>query len=145
MTDTTMKAAQPADRSTAIKIGLVVFFIAIAAVTGYFSYRFVRGLVGSWTLTDLPGFQVSAVQTTATPGGPDATAPAEAPAVAAVPAAATPEPWEDFPTIVRLIDRGKLQDKTSDLGAMELFAQSVVASDPFQVAAGLIKAKEARP
>jgi galactose-1-phosphate uridylyltransferase len=61
------------------------------------------------------------------------------------PLAATPEPWEDFPTIVRLIDRGKLQDKTSDLGAMELFAQSVVASDPFQVAAGLIKAKEARP
>jgi LCP family protein required for cell wall assembly len=98
-----MKAAQPADRSTAIKIGLVVFFIAIAAVTGYFSYRFVRGLVGSWTLTDLPGFQVSAVQTTATPGGPDATAPAEAPAVAAVPAAATPEPWDGASRVSLLI------------------------------------------
>ncbi|MFN2292417.1 MAG: hypothetical protein ACK2UC_14590 [Anaerolineae bacterium] len=60
------------------------------------------------------------------------------------PLAATPEPWEGFPTIVRLIDRGNLQDKTSDLGAMELFAQSVVASDPFQVAAALAAAKEAR-
>lgn len=61
------------------------------------------------------------------------------------PLAATPEPWEGFPTIVRLIDRGNPQDKTSDLGAMELFAQSVVASDPFQVAAALAAAKEARP
>jgi galactose-1-phosphate uridylyltransferase len=59
------------------------------------------------------------------------------------PLAATPEPWESFPTMVRLIDRCTLQDKTSDVGAMELFAQSVVASDPFQVAAALATAKEA--
>ena len=60
------------------------------------------------------------------------------------PLVATPEPWQGFPTIVRLIDRGNLQAKTSDLGAMELFAQSVVASDPFQVAAALAEAKEGR-
>ena len=58
------------------------------------------------------------------------------------PLAATAEPWEGFPTIVRLIDRGNIQAKTSDLGAMELFAQSVVASDPFQIATALAKAKE---
>jgi galactose-1-phosphate uridylyltransferase len=56
----------------------------------------------------------------------------------------TPEPWEGFPTMVRLIDRGRLQDNTSDLGAMELFAQSVVASDPFRVAAALASAQGSR-
>jgi galactose-1-phosphate uridylyltransferase len=57
------------------------------------------------------------------------------------PLASTPESWDGFPTIVRLIDRGSLHDNTSDIGAMELFAQSVVASDPFQVAAALAAAR----
>lgn len=94
MTDTTMKAAQPATKSTAIKIGLVVFFVAAAAALGYFTFQFVRGLVGSWTLTDLPGFEVSPVRGTPTPGGPDMTVPAVAPGGAAVQAVATPEPWD---------------------------------------------------
>ncbi len=44
------------------------------------------------------------------------------------------EDWNGFPAIVRLEDRGDPRLKTSDLGAMELFASSVVAGDPFQVA-----------
>jgi galactose-1-phosphate uridylyltransferase len=50
------------------------------------------------------------------------------------PLARTPEDWTTFPCVVRLIDRGNLQSNTSDIGAMELFAQSVVATDPFRVA-----------
>jgi galactose-1-phosphate uridylyltransferase len=49
------------------------------------------------------------------------------------PLAITPENWDGFPLIARIIDRGSLQTNTSDLGAMEMFAQSVVASDPFRV------------
>jgi len=47
------------------------------------------------------------------------------------------EDWNGFPALVRLEDRGDPQLKTSDLGAMELFASSVVAGDPFQVAAAI--------
>jgi len=47
------------------------------------------------------------------------------------------EVWDGFPFIVRLVDRGPLDGNTSDLGAMELFAESVVMTDPFQVADAL--------
>jgi galactose-1-phosphate uridylyltransferase len=45
----------------------------------------------------------------------------------------TPEDWEGFPFIFRILDRGNLNSNTSDVGAMEFFAQSVVATDPFRV------------
>jgi hypothetical protein len=42
--------------------------------------------------------------------------------------------WSGFPTVVHLVDRGDPTSRTSDMGAMELYAASVVASDPFRVA-----------
>ncbi len=43
--------------------------------------------------------------------------------------------WEDFPFIVRIVDRGDLTAKTADIGGMELYAgDNVVSSDPFKVA-----------
>lgn len=53
------------------------------------------------------------------------------------PVAQTEEDWSGFPAIVRLVDRGDPRDPTSDIGAMELYAASVIASDPFEVAAVL--------
>jgi hypothetical protein len=53
------------------------------------------------------------------------------------PLAATPESWDGFPLVARLVDRGRLAGKTSDVGAMEFFAQSVIATDPFRVADAL--------
>jgi len=50
------------------------------------------------------------------------------------PLAPVEENWEGFPFVVRLIDRGDPANNRSDIGAMEMFAQSVVTSDPFQVA-----------
>lgn len=47
--------------------------------------------------------------------------------------------WSGFPTIVHLVDRGDPASRTSDMGAMELYAASVVASDPFTVAETLRK------
>ena len=49
----------------------------------------------------------------------------------------TPEDWQGFPCVIRIVDRGPLDLRTSDIGAMELFAEPVVASDPFAVAAAL--------
>jgi galactose-1-phosphate uridylyltransferase len=46
----------------------------------------------------------------------------------------TDEDWSGFPTVVYLVDRGSPANRTSDIGAMELYAASVVASDPFRVA-----------
>src|SRR5919107_1957829 len=47
------------------------------------------------------------------------------------------EDWADFPTVVYIVDRGDPSNRTSDMGAMELYAASVVASDPFRVAQAL--------
>ena len=44
------------------------------------------------------------------------------------------EDWANFPTVVYIVDRGDPANRTSDMGAMELYAASVVASDPFRVA-----------
>lgn len=50
------------------------------------------------------------------------------------------EGWEGFPAVARLVDRGKLVEQTSDLGGMELYAASIVSSDPFKLASELKKA-----
>lgn len=49
----------------------------------------------------------------------------------------SPESWDGFPFVVRIVDRGALANKTADFGAMELYASSVVASDPFKVIAAI--------
>ena len=45
------------------------------------------------------------------------------------------EDWSSFPVVVHLVDRGEPANRTSDVAAMELYAASVVSSDPFRVAA----------
>jgi hypothetical protein len=47
----------------------------------------------------------------------------------------TEEEWGHFPVMVRLIDRGDLATEACDLNGMDLFASSVVSSDPFELAA----------
>lgn len=42
--------------------------------------------------------------------------------------------WQDFPVVVRMVDRGDPMTRTADFGAMELYAASVISSDPFKVA-----------
>ena len=50
------------------------------------------------------------------------------------PLAPADEDWSGFPTVVYIVDRGDPANRTSDIGAMELYAAPVVASDPFRVA-----------
>jgi hypothetical protein len=45
--------------------------------------------------------------------------------------------WRDFPILVRMVDRGDPMSRTADFGTMELYAASVVSSDPFKVARAL--------
>lgn len=54
------------------------------------------------------------------------------------PMADTKESWEGFPVVVRVVDRGSLETRTSDIGGMEMFAESVVAADPFAVHQALV-------
>jgi hypothetical protein len=49
----------------------------------------------------------------------------------------TEENWEGFPVVVRIVDRGDPTQRTADFGAMELYAASVVSSDPFRLAQAL--------
>ena len=45
--------------------------------------------------------------------------------------------WTAFRAHAHLVDRGDPASRTSDIGAMELYAASVVSADPFQVVAEL--------
>lgn len=47
------------------------------------------------------------------------------------------EDWRRFAPHARIVDRGDPGNRTSDIGAMELYAASVIASDPFRVADAL--------
>jgi len=60
--------------------------------------------------------------------------------IATPPLSTTPESWEGLPVIARIVDRGYPWDGSSDFGTMELFAASVISSDPFQVARELRRA-----
>ncbi len=53
------------------------------------------------------------------------------------PVGPAPEDWSGFPNIVRIVDRGDPNSRTSDIGALELYAGSAVSSDPFAVASAL--------
>ena len=50
-----------------------------------------------------------------------------------------PEDWRGFPVVIRVLDRGNPNEKTADIGAMELYGSSVISSDPFKVAQALSK------
>lgn len=50
------------------------------------------------------------------------------------PLAQANEDWAGFPAVARIVDRGDPNNKTADIGAMELYAANVIASDPFRVA-----------
>ena len=51
-----------------------------------------------------------------------------------------PESWDHFPILVRMLDRGKLTEKTADVGVMELYAQSIIGTSPYAVHDELKKA-----
>lgn len=53
------------------------------------------------------------------------------------PLAKAEESWEGFPVIARVVDRGHLRNTSSDIGSMELYASSVIGSNPFEVARSL--------
>jgi hypothetical protein len=55
-------------------------------------------------------------------------------AIYSPPLGETGEAWQGFPIIARLVDRGHPGDGASDVGAMELYAASVIKTDPFRVA-----------
>ncbi len=50
------------------------------------------------------------------------------------PLAETEESWEGFPVVAWVVDRGSPSSRASDVGGMEIFAASVIGSDPFELA-----------
>ena len=50
------------------------------------------------------------------------------------------EDWGEFPVIIKLVDRGSPQARSSDIGAIDLFAACTILNDPFEVAAGFQQA-----
>jgi hypothetical protein len=59
--------------------------------------------------------------------------------IAVPPLGEVAEDWTGFPIIARIVDRGYPNNDSSDFGSVELFAASVIHSDPFEVARTLKK------
>jgi hypothetical protein len=55
-------------------------------------------------------------------------------AIAMPPLDKTRESWQGFPVIAWAVDRGSLDQHSSDIGSLELFAASSVTCDPFKLA-----------
>lgn len=53
--------------------------------------------------------------------------------------------WEGFPILARVVDRGEPTSPSCDIGTMELYAASVISSDPFAVARLLKEALASPP
>ncbi|HET9539000.1 MAG TPA: hypothetical protein VFQ46_00220, partial [Candidatus Limnocylindria bacterium] len=49
------------------------------------------------------------------------------------PGMARADGWDGMPPVVHLVDRGDPDSRSSDIGAMELYAAPVVGADPFAV------------
>jgi hypothetical protein len=49
------------------------------------------------------------------------------------PLSATEESWEGFPVMARVVDRGDSSNRASDVGGMEIYGSSVIASDPLEL------------
>ncbi len=45
--------------------------------------------------------------------------------------------WEKFPYIARILDRGRLETKTSDIGGMEIYASNIVSTNLLNLAENL--------
>ena len=50
------------------------------------------------------------------------------------PLAPTPESWNGFPVIARIIDRGELENRVADISGIDLFGANLVVNDPFKLA-----------
>jgi hypothetical protein len=57
--------------------------------------------------------------------------------IAVPPLGANKAEWSEFPVIARIVDRGYPWDGSSDFGTMELYAASIISSDPFHLATTL--------
>lgn len=51
----------------------------------------------------------------------------------------TPEVWSHMPVVTRIVDRGKLTAKTTDVATMEIYGQSVIETNPYLVVDNLKK------
>lgn len=58
-------------------------------------------------------------------------------AIYSPPVGESQEEWTDFPVIVRVVDRGDPMNRTSDIGAIDLYGSSSIVSDPFQLVGAL--------
>ncbi len=53
------------------------------------------------------------------------------------PLAPSEESWDGFPVIARVVDRGDPESSFSEIGGAEIFASTVVPTDPFKLASAL--------
>jgi polyisoprenyl-teichoic acid--peptidoglycan teichoic acid transferase len=138
MAETSVKASRPDQKRSIGKIILLVIFLVAAVNLALFTYRFVRGMVSTWGLTDLPGFQVQASAETSGTTTPGETPNPGDPSGAAIPAAPTPEPWDGATRVTILLMGLDYRDWESDEGAPRTDTMILLTLDPLTRTAGML-------
>ncbi len=133
-----MKAAQPTKKLPVGIIFLVLFFMVAAVVIGILSYRFVRSLVNTWSLTDLPGLQINSATTTPTPGPDGAPVVVSENNTGPAPSAPTPEPWDGASRVSLLIMGLDYRDWALGEGPPRTDTMVLLTIDPLTKTAGMM-------
>jgi LCP family protein required for cell wall assembly len=136
MTETSLDTTQRSKKSGLGKILLVLFFLIAAVIIAVFAYRFVRDLVGSWSLTDLPGIQIDAP--TPTPSSPDQTQAVVVPVEGPAPGVPTPEPWDGASRVTVLIMGLDYRDWEANEGAPRTDTMILLTIDPLTKTGGML-------
>ena len=136
MTETSLDTTQRSKKSGLGKILLVLFFLIAAVIIAVFAYRFVRDLVGSWSLTDLPGIQIDAP--TPTPSSPDQTQAVVVPVDGPAPGVPTPEPWDGASRVTVLIMGLDYRDWEANEGAPRTDTMILLTIDPLTKTGGML-------
>jgi LCP family protein required for cell wall assembly len=119
-------------------VGLVVGFAIVAGLVALITFRSVRSLVTSWSITDLPGINVSTRATTA-PGGLPGVDPGENPPpppnqVTTV----DPQPWDGASRVNVLVMGLDYRDWESGEGAPRTDTMILLSVDPISHTAGMV-------
>ncbi len=113
-------------------VGLAVAFIVAIGITGYLTFLTVRGVVASWTFTDLPGISISRNPTPSPGPLTDFSLPLQ-PATGP-----TPQPWDGASRVTLLVMGLDYRDWEENQGAPRTDTMILFTIDPLSRTAGML-------
>ncbi|HEX9013280.1 MAG TPA: LCP family protein, partial [Anaerolineaceae bacterium] len=114
-------------------IRLIAIFIVVGAALAVLAFVFVRSFVASWSMTSLPGVQISSAQATPSANGtPDAASALQAPS------GPTPIPWDGTSRVTLLLMGLDFRDWQANDPLSRTDSMWLLTIDPISKTAGMM-------